>query len=102
MTDAEIRIWSKIRLNRLKGYRFYRQKIISDYIVDFFCPKANLAIEIDGGQHYSEDAIEADKIREMTLQNVGIKVLRFTDTEALNNTDAVIEAILGDLEGDGG
>jgi very-short-patch-repair endonuclease len=94
MTDAEKRIWSKVRLEQLKGCKFYRQKIIGNYIVDFFCPKAKLAIELDGGQHYSEDMIEEDKIRDAYLKNHGIKVLRFTDTDALTNTDGVIERIL--------
>jgi very-short-patch-repair endonuclease len=83
-----------VRLAQLKGCKFYRQKIIGDYIVDFFCPKAKLVIELDGSQHYTEKMIEADKIRETCMQNKGIKVLRFTDTEALKNTDGVIETIL--------
>ena len=52
MTDAERLLWSKIRGKQLKGYQFYRQKILGNYIVDFHCPKANLIIELDGGQHY--------------------------------------------------
>ena len=94
LTDAEKRIWSKIRLEQLKGRKFYRQKIIGHYIVDFFCPKAKLAIELDGSQHHLENMLEADKIRDAYLRNKGIKVLRFTDTDALSNTDGVIEKIL--------
>lgn len=94
MTDAEKRIWSKVRLEQLEGCKFYRQKIIGDYIVDFFCPKAKLVIELDGSQHYLENTFEADKIREAYLMNQGVKVLRFTDTDALTNTDGVIEKIL--------
>jgi very-short-patch-repair endonuclease len=56
MTDAENVLWLKLRRKQLKGYQFYRQKIIGKYIVDFYCPKANLVIEIGGGQHYSEAA----------------------------------------------
>ncbi len=94
MTDAEKHIWFKIRLEQLKGCKFYRQKIIGNYIVDFFCPKAKLAIELDGSQHHLENMIEADQIRDAYLRNQGIRVLRFTDTDALINTDAVIEKIL--------
>ncbi len=54
MTEAEKRLWYRLRKKQLKGYLFYRQKIIGKYIVDFYCPKANLVIEIDGGQHSSE------------------------------------------------
>ena len=53
MTDAERQLWSKLRGKQLKGLQIYRQRIIGNYIVDFYCPKANLIIEIDGGQHYT-------------------------------------------------
>jgi len=49
MTDAENMLWLKLRRKQLKGYQFYRQKIIGKYVVDFYCPKANLVIEVDGG-----------------------------------------------------
>ena len=54
MTDAENMLWFKLRRKQLKDHQFYRQKIIGKYIVHFYCPKANLVIELDGGQHYSE------------------------------------------------
>ena len=50
MTDAENMLWLKLRRKQLKGHQFYRQKMIGKYIVDFYCPKANLVIEFDGGQ----------------------------------------------------
>ena len=52
--DAEKLLWLRLRAKQLKGRQFYRQKIIGNYIVDFYCPKANLIIELDGGQHYTE------------------------------------------------
>ena len=61
MTDAERLLWSRLRNRQLKGKQVYRQKIIGDYIVDFYCPKAKLVIEVDGGQHYTEK--ELSKIR---------------------------------------
>jgi very-short-patch-repair endonuclease len=61
MTDAENRLWSKLRRKQLRGHQFYRQKIIGKYIVDFYCPKANLVIELDGGQHYSERGKAKDR-----------------------------------------
>jgi very-short-patch-repair endonuclease len=63
MTDAENMLWLKLRRKQLKGHQFYRQKIIGKYIVDFYCPKANLVIELDGGQHYSEAGKAKDKGR---------------------------------------
>ena len=54
MTEAEKLLWSKVRLKQLKDCQFYRQKTIGNYIVDFYCPKARLVVEIDGGQHYTQ------------------------------------------------
>ena len=68
MTDAERRLWSKIRRKQLKGYQFYRQKNIDNYIVDFYCPSAQLIVEIDGGQHYSEENIVKDEARGQMLE----------------------------------
>jgi len=65
MTDAEKLLWSKLRRKQLKGLQIYRQRIIGDYIVDFYCPKANLIIEVDGGQHYTDEGIAKDKIRDV-------------------------------------
>jgi len=66
MTDAERRLWTKIRMKQLKGYQFYRQKPIGDYIVDFFCPGAKLVIEIDGSHHLVGETIEHDRIDVLT------------------------------------
>ena len=51
MTDAEIALWVKLRRKQLHGLQFYRQKPLGKFIVDFYCPAAQLVIEIDGGQH---------------------------------------------------
>jgi len=93
MTDAERHLWSKLRMQQLKGFQFYRQRIIGDYIVDFFCHRAKPVIEVDGSQHYSDEIARADRKREEYLQNHGLRVLRFTDTEVLNNIEGVIENI---------
>ena len=93
MTDAERRLWSRIRGKQLKGYQFYRQKPIGEYIVDFYCPKVKLVIELDGGQHYTEDGKERDKVRDEYLTGEGLQVLRFSDRDVLTQTDAVLEKI---------
>jgi very-short-patch-repair endonuclease len=84
-------------MKQLNGYQFYRQRIIGDYIVDFFCPGAKLVIEVDGGQHYSGKAVEADKIRDDYMRNFGLKVLRFTDTDVLKNVEGVVESIIENM-----
>jgi very-short-patch-repair endonuclease len=97
MTDAERFLWSKIRRKQLKGYQFYRQKNIGNYIVDFYCPAAQLIVEIDGGQHYSEDGIEKDKERDDYLGNLAFTVLRFSNRDIFKNIDGVVEEIYNHL-----
>ncbi len=93
MTDAENLLWSKIRRKQLVDCQFYRQRIIGSFIVDFYCPKAKLVVEVDGGQHYNEPQIAKDKKREDYLQKLGMRVLRFSDEEILRNTSEVLEKI---------
>ena len=97
MTEAERLFWSKVRGKQLNGVQFYRQKTIGEYIVDFFCPQAKLVIEIDGGQHYQEDGHEKDMLRDDYLQAQGLKVLRFSNREVLENIHAVLETVCGEI-----
>jgi very-short-patch-repair endonuclease len=97
-TDAERKLWSKLRLKQLNDFQFYRQKVLGNYIVDFCCPALKLVIEVDGSQHYSEDGIKADKIRDDYLQSLGLKVLRFNDYDVLTNISGVVENIMGNME----
>jgi len=96
-TDAEKLLWSKIRKKQIKNYQFFRQKPIGNYIVDFYCKDAHLVIEIDGGQHYEEANIKADKTREEFLKNLGLRVLRFTNLEVLKNINGVMIKINNEL-----
>ena len=93
MTDAERHLWAKIRMKQLKGYQFYRQNPIGDYIVDFFCPRAKLVIEVDGSQHLVGETIQYDRIRDDYLSSLGLRVLRFTNTDVLINIKGVVESI---------
>jgi very-short-patch-repair endonuclease len=74
MTDTERHLWSTIRRKKLKHYQFYRQKNIGDYIVDFYCPAAKLIVEVDGGQHYTNNNIMEDKVRDHYLSDLGFEV----------------------------
>ena len=93
MTDAEQMLWQRLRRKQILGLQFYRQKPILNYIVDFYCPSANLVIECDGGQHYTEDGRLADQIRDQVLSELGLVVLRFRNRQILTETDAVVEQI---------
>ena len=97
MTDTERMIWLRIRAKQLQGYQFYRQKIIGNYIADFFSPRAKLVIEIDGGQHYSEEGLQKDKTRDDYFKNLGLKILRFSDRDAFENLDGLIQKIYENL-----
>lgn len=93
MTDAERLVWSRIRGKQLKGLQVYRQRIVGYYIVDFYCPKARLVIEIDGGGHYKPEGVKKDEVRDALLRSNGLSVLRFSDVDVLLNIEAVIEKI---------
>jgi very-short-patch-repair endonuclease len=97
MTDAEKLLWAKVRNRQMKGYQFYRQKIIENFIVDFYCPRANLIIEIDGGQHYSDEAKQKDVARDDFLKSSGLRVFRFSDREVFENLNGVMEKIWDNL-----
>jgi very-short-patch-repair endonuclease len=92
-TEAEIMFWSKVRMRQLKNLIFYRQKPLGGYIVDFYCPKAKLVIEIDGSQHFTKDAKEYDQVRDEFLKNMGLTVLRFTNLDVMENIDGIVEVI---------
>ena len=97
MTNAEKRLWAKIRMRQLQGYQFYRQKPVGDYIVDFFCPRAKLVIELDGSLHLIGETIEYDRIRDDYLSSLGLRVLRFTNTEVMTNIKGVVERIAEEM-----
>jgi len=98
MTDAEQLIWSKIRRKQINDLQFYRQKNIGHYIVDFYCPKGKLVVEIDGGQHYETEGMKKDQERDQYLQELGLSVLRFSDNDVLKNIDGVTERIYEHLK----
>ena len=97
MTEAERLFWSRVRGKQLSGAQFYRQRIIGDYIVDFYCPQAKLVVEIDGAQHYEGWGAENDAIRDDYLRGQGLKVLRFSNREVVENMVGVPETVRGQI-----
>ena len=93
MTDAEKLLWSRLRNKQILGMQFYRQKPILNYIVDFYCPAANLVIECDGSQHFTQEGLEADRIRDEALAQLGLKVLRFHNGQVMGRIDDVVEEV---------
>jgi very-short-patch-repair endonuclease len=93
MTEAETALWWKLRKRQLKNCQFYRQRIIGNYIVDFYCPERKLVIEIDGSQHFTDPGKAKDKMRDNHLADLGLKVLRFSAREVMENLEGVLEVI---------
>ncbi|MFA7300834.1 MAG: endonuclease domain-containing protein [Candidatus Shapirobacteria bacterium] len=91
-TEAEDVIWQKLLRGKKTGYKFSRQKPINRFILDFYCSKLNLAIEIDGGYHIKKKG--TDEMRDKFLCQVGIHTIRFTNDEILNNLNQVNNKLL--------
>ena len=91
MTPWERKLWY-CYLNKYTA-RFYRQKPIGKYIVDFYCPKASLVIELDGGGHYESNTEQKDRERTIELEKLGIKVIRFCNLDVDKNFKGVCDKI---------
>ena len=91
MTKEEKQLWYNY-LRKCKD-RFLRQKVIDNYIVDFYCSKLNLVIELDGSQHYEDKVLKYDKIRTEKLENRQLTVIRIPNNEIWHNFDGVCEYI---------
>jgi len=92
-TDAERILWSELRDHRLNGASFRRQVPIETYIADFICHTAELVIELDGGQHFSDQAEQADAARTAVIESRGLQVLRFSNHDVMTNRVGVLETI---------
>jgi very-short-patch-repair endonuclease len=93
LTDAEQRLWNRLRRKQILGVQFYRQKPIGNYIVDFYAPSAQLVVELDGAQHAEPAQAKYDERRSQYLQQQALRVLRFDDRQVLLETDAVVQEI---------
>jgi very-short-patch-repair endonuclease len=94
-TDAEMRLWLKLRDRRLAGFKFTRQHSIGPYVADFVCRDRKLIVEVDGGQHAGN---VHDRIRDDNLSAQGYRILRFWNTDVLSNMDGVLTTIVAALE----
>src|SRR4029453_7821073 len=92
MTSAENIIWQHLHINEWK-LKFRRQHPISNFVVDFYCHPLKLVIEIDGDIHTNEEVKKNDKLREKTLKDLGLIVIRFDNGEVYMNSDTVLKKI---------
>lgn len=89
MPPAEATLWKHIQRNQL-GVKFRRQHSVTNYILDFYCPKLKLAIELDGSTHDNEIGFAKDRTRDTNLTQLGITVIRYTNQDVYNNLEGII------------
>ncbi|HNW96853.1 MAG TPA: DUF559 domain-containing protein [Bacteroidales bacterium] len=93
LTPAEAKLWTLLKGKQLEDKKFRRQFSVANYILDFYCPAENLALELDGQGHFEETQAQYDLERDLFLQHTGIKVLRFENKWVWDNPDGLIEEI---------
>jgi very-short-patch-repair endonuclease len=99
MTEEEIILWSRLKNKKLGGFKFRRQYSVGPFILDFYCPEKKLAIEVDGGGHFTDEAIVADGKRQAFIERFGIRFLRITNTDVRKNLHGVLVEIEEMLKG---
>jgi very-short-patch-repair endonuclease len=100
LTLAEYLLWKKLSDKEIFNVKFRKQHPVSIFIVDFYCHECKLVIEVDGDYHNDEDQKEYDCDRTSDLNNLGLKVIRFTNFEIINEIDQVIKTILRNITAD--
>ncbi len=93
-TDAEAILWAELRNRQFLNLKFYRQYGIGRYIVDFYCPRLRLAVELDGGHHGEKEQRLYDEFRTELLQEWGVTVIRFWNYEIYQNLDGVYQYLM--------
>lgn len=92
-TDPEALMWACLRNRRVNKRKFRRQHALAPYVLDFYCADLKLSIELDGGQHNTNEGKQHDKAREAFLRSLGIETLRFSNEEFMRHTDSVMNVI---------
>lgn len=90
-TDAENLLWQQLRAKLFMELKFRRQQVIEPYVVDFYCHEIGLVIELDGGQHNTEDGRAYDVERTQFLEALGLTVVRYWNSDVLGRVDVVLE-----------
>lgn len=90
ITEAEDKLWKRLRNRKFEGLKFRRQHPINRFIVDFYCHEKLLVVEVDGGIHDDPEIIEYDEGREEELRNFGLTIVRFRNEEVLKNMSEVL------------
>ena len=93
MTPGEVKLWQHLKGKQMCGYDFDRQRPIDQYIVDFYCKRLMLAIEIDGSSHDSQERQHRDEERQARLESLGVRFLRFREEEVCREIEGVLRVI---------
>ena len=94
-TDSERLIWQKLRARQVLDFKFRRQHPCPPYVLDFYCVELQLAVELDGSQHFTPEQSSYDQLRSEYLSSLGIEVLRFDNRQVLMETESVLQEIWG-------
>ena len=97
MTDAEMVLWSRLKNRNIFKVKFRRQHPVDIFVLDFYCHEIKLAIEVDGRIHLKKEIQEYDEGRSHDIEKSGIKMLRFTNEQILNNLNEVQTTILNTI-----
>jgi very-short-patch-repair endonuclease len=92
-TRSEVLLWNELKAGKVRGYKFNRQKPLLNYIVDFYCKKLSLVIEVDGITHTYEGAYDRDVKRQKELEGIGLAFLRFDDLDVKEKMSSVLKTI---------
>ena len=95
--EAELKLWKQLSARQVRGAKFRRNEPIGKYVVDFYCHESGLVIELDGGGHFTDEAIGYDKKRTAWLEDQGLRVIRFSNDQVFKQFDSVVEQIWNEL-----
>ena len=98
MTEEEVILWSRLKNRQVCGCKFRRQYGVGPFVVDFYCPEKKLAIEVDGGGHFEDEAIIQDRKRQAYIEKYGIRFLRITNLDVRKNLGGVLIAVEDQLK----
>lgn len=92
-TDVERKLWQRLRIRQIENTKFTRQEIIGSYVADFCARSLKLVIELDGGQHGTDEGLAADAARTEIIEQFGYRVIRFWNSDVIHSLDGTLEMI---------
>ncbi len=93
-TLSEVLFWNEVKTSQILGYQFFRQKAIGNFIVDFYCPKLKLVIEIDDDSHGYVKAMEQDELKEKYLSKIGLELIRYDDHDVKTGMSNILDHLI--------